>query len=387
MRAIVHAKVVLPDRVLENGTVLINGQKIQAVGTDIELPAGTEVVDAAGCYVGPGFVDIHIHGSGIEKKRWPDDPESVAQYHLRHGTTAINACLGYSTPKQELIAQTKMIQSLIDSGKLPSVYGVGFEGPYINPHEGANTEKNDRCGPDEDEYTQLYEACRGHVLQWMYAPEMDRDGRFGDFLRDHNVVTAVGHTEASPAQIRAAVDKGATIATHLFDAMGCWRGTDSINETGIIQDTAADGCLICPELTYEIIPDSRGVHVKPANMKLTYMLAGPHRVAIITDCTTINYDPADYPPEDKHSAPDLNYNENGELSGSVLTMDRAFRNFMKHTGSSVIDTFLMAATTPAKAVRIDRVTGSVVPGKYADLVIMDSEFNLKQTIFHGEPVK
>ena len=194
MRAIVHAKVVLPDRVLENGTVLINGQKIQAVGTDIELPAGTEVLDAAGCYVGPGFVDIHIHGSGIEKKRWPDDPESVAQYHLRHGTTAINACLGYSTPKQELIAQTKMIQSLIDSGKLPSVYGVGFEGPYINPEKGANSHLNARKGPDEDEYTQLYEACHGHVFQWMYAPEMDRDGRFGDFLRDHNVVTAVGHT-------------------------------------------------------------------------------------------------------------------------------------------------------------------------------------------------
>ena len=387
MKAIINAKAVLPAGVIENCTILIDGEKLTAVGQDINLPAGTEVKDVGGNWVGPGFVDIHVHANGRGNQWFSEDPKAVAEYHLKHGTTAINAYLGYDMPKDALIQAARKIQAVIDAGIAPSIYGVGFEGPYINPHEGANTEKNDRCGPDEDEYTQLYEACRGHVLQWMYAPEMDRDGRFGDFLRDHNVVTAVGHTEASPAQIRAAVDKGATIATHLFDAMGCWRGTGSIDETGIIQDTAADGCLICPELTYEIIPDSRGVHVKPANMKLAYMLAGPHRVAIITDCTTINYDPADYPPEDKHSAPDLNYNENGELSGSVLTMDRAFRNFMKHTGSSVIDTFLMAATTPAKAVRIDRVTGSVVPGKYADLVIMDSEFNLKQTIFHGEPVK
>ena len=264
---------------------------------------------------------------------------------------------------------------------------MGYEGPYINPSHGANSSLNARPKPDPDEYIQLYNACHGHVLQWMYAPEMDPDGVFGDFLREHDVVTAVGHTEASPDQIRAAVDKGARIATHLYDAMGCCHGTESINVTGIIQDTAAVGCLICPELTLEIIPDSRGVHVKPANMKLAYMLAGAHRVAIITDCTTVEYNSEDYPLEDMRSAPDLNFNEAGELSGSVLTMDQAFQNFMKHTGSSVVDTFLMAATTPARAVRIDRETGSVSPGKYADLVFLDGAFQLEKTFFHGEEVR
>ena len=67
-------------------------------------------------------------------------------------------------------------------------------------------------------------------------------------------------------------------------------------------------------------------------------------------------------------------------------MDQAFRNFMKHTGASITDLFLMAATTPARAAKIDKVTGSIVPGKYADLVFMDADYQLTDTVFHGEIV-
>ena len=81
---------------------------------------------------------------------------------------------------------------------------------------------------------------------------------------------------------------------------------------------------------------------------------------------------------------DRNYNEKGELSGSTLTMDRAFKNFMRHTSASISDLFLMASTTPAKAIQIDHLTGSIVPGKYADLVVLDADLNLEMTFFHGE---
>jgi len=382
MKAIVNAKAVLRNGILPNATILIKNDRIYAVGKDLPIPEGAQIIDANGMWVGPGFVDIHVHGDG-NAHRWETGPEQVARHHLLHGTTTMVASMGYSQSPESLLEKTKNVQQKIDAGLLPNVYALGFEGPFINPERGANSSAFPRKGPDPAEYLPLYEVCRGKIAQWMYAPEMDTDGSFGDFLAQKNVTAAIGHTNASPTQIRTAVDKGARIATHLFDAMGCWMGNDSWRITGTIQDTVAVGCLICKELTYEIIPDSKGVHVKPANMQLTYQLVGPDRVAIITDCTTCSYDPSEYPLDHFRSAADLNYNEKQQLAGSRLTMDVAFRNFMTHTGVSVPELFRMASTTPARAVGADRMVGSIEPGKYADLVLLDEDLRLQQVIFRG----
>ena len=384
MEAIINAKAVLPDRVLPDATILVENGRIHAVGQGIPVPENARVMDAGGMLVGPGFVDIHVHGDGYAA-RWRNEPEQVARHHLRHGTTTIVATMSYSQTKESLLEKTKLLQEKLDAGLLPNVFAVGFEGPYINPARGAKSTQFARSGPDKAEYTALLEACRGRVAQWAYAPEMDTDGTFGDFLKHKGIVAAVGHTNASPAQIRTAVDKGATVATHLYDAMGCWLGDDSWQITGTAQDTAAVGCLICPELIYELIPDSRGVHVKPANLQLVYRLAGADRIAIITDCTICDYDPADYAADHFRSTPDLNYNELGQLSGSRLTMDRAVRNFKTHTGATIPELFRMAATTPAKAIGAQQV-GSLEPGKYADLVFMDGQLQLQKVLFRGKEV-
>ena len=385
MYAIINANIVLPDRVLSDGTILIDGDIILEVGQNIPVPPGIEILDADGMFVGPGFVDIHIHGDG-GAYRWETSPLHVAQHHLKHGTTTMVATMSYGQDRDSLLKNTKTVQQMLDDGLLPNVYAVSFEGPFINPERGANSKAFARPGPDAAEYLPLYEACHGKIAQWMYAPEMDTDGKFGDFLHDKGITTAVGHTNASPAQIRTAVNKGATITTHLYDAMGCWLGNDSWNITGTIQESVAVGCLICPEMIYEIIPDSKGVHVKPANMQLTYQLAGPDRIAIITDCTICNYDPATYPADHFRSTIDLNYNHLQELSGSRLTMDLAIRNFMTHTGAPLTDAFKMASLTPAKAIGVDNIVGSVEPGKHANLVLLDKDLRLKMVIFHGEIV-
>ena len=370
---------------LDNATILHENGRIVALDKNLEIPAGTEILDAKGMWVGPGFVDIHVHGDG-GNWCWEENPEMIAPHHLRHGTTTMVATIAYWWTPEELLARTKNVQDKIDAGLLPNVHAVAFEGPFINPTRGANSDAAPRSGPAPDEYLKLYEATRGKIGQWMYAPEMDKDGSFGDFLREKGIPAAIGHTNASPAQVRDAVNRGAAITTHLFDAMGCCHGNDSWKNTGTIQESVAASCLVCPELTYEIIPDSRGVHVKPTDMLLAFKLAGPDRIAIITDSTTCNYDPADYPAEDLRSTVDLNYNERGQLCGSRLTMDLAFVNFMKHTGASVSDTFRMAATTPARAIGVDKEVGSIVPGKQANFVLLDADFKLQQVIFRGDVV-
>ena len=166
--------------------------------------------------------------------------------------------------------------------------------------------------------------------------------------------------------------------------MGCHMGDDSWCITGTAQDTAAVGCLICPELICELICDSRGIHVKPSNLKLVYQFAGVDRIALVTDCTICDYDPSDYPADHFRHTPDLNYNELEQLSGSRLTTDRAVYNFAKHTGAGVTELFKMASSTPAKAIGVYDSVGSVEVGKNADLVFLDDALTLKKVIFRGE---
>lgn len=394
MKAVVNAKVVLPERVLKDAVIFAEGETIVKIGKNCPVPEDAEVIDAGGMYVGPGFVDIHVHGDG-KTKYWEDDPVSVAKHHLRHGSTSMCAFFGYGHTPETLYPAVENCQKELEAGNLPNVLGIGFEGPYISPRQGAGLEKRGFGKPKKEEFEHLYKLCRGNVVQWMYAPEIDEDGTFAAFLREKGIVTAIGHTEASPDMIRKAVDRGAVNTTHLFDAMGCHLGDESVNATGTIQDSAAVGCLICPELSYELIPDQYGVHVKPANLRLVYQFAGPERISLITDSTGRDYNPADYGPDSLRSDIDINYAKTDlnplpggfEISGSCMTMDRVFKNFAKHTGAPITDLFRMTSTTPARVIRRDGMIGSLVEGKYANLVFIDENLDLRKVIFRGEEVK
>ena len=138
MKAIIHAKAVTPGGILENATLLLEDGCIRAVGTDLEIPRDAEVIDAEGMWVGPGFVDIHVHGDGTNG-RWESDPAKVAAHHLKHGTTTMLATLAYTLQKQELLEKARNVQSMLDAGQLPNVWAVAYEGPFINPTRGANS--------------------------------------------------------------------------------------------------------------------------------------------------------------------------------------------------------------------------------------------------------
>ena len=202
------------------------------------------------------------------------------------------------------------------------------------------------------------------------------------------MVADLGHTEMSPEVAQRAVQNGARIVTHLFDAMGCWRGNDTINVTGVIQETAAEVALSTPGLYYELICDARGVHVKPANVRLALRAAGEDQIILVTDCSdTASHDPADYPADSPMSAPDLNYNDAGELAGSRLTLSKAAANFKRFTGADVRTVFKCAATNPAKALKVDDRVGSILTGRDANILIVDEDFNVQAVYFHGSKVE
>ena len=109
MKAIIHAKAVTPGGIVENAVILLENGVIKALGANLEIPADAEIIDAKGMWVGPGFVDIHLHGDGINS-RWEWDPVPVAAHHLKHGSTTMVAYLPYTLPKGELLEATKMVR-------------------------------------------------------------------------------------------------------------------------------------------------------------------------------------------------------------------------------------------------------------------------------------
>ncbi len=386
MKAIVNARLVYPDRV-QDGAILFENGKIVACG-DIEIPESAQRIDACGAYLGPGLFDIHCHGFVRAKPRecYSAATESVAMAyaHLRGGTTSITPSAAYSWTEEAFLSCIAGCKAAMKTEK-SSIVGIHFEGPYTNPKYGSNSEAAWNYTPEQCE--RIFDAAGSAVLHCTYAPELPCAPELEDFLKQRGIVADIGHTELAPEDAARAVKKGAKIVTHLFDAMGCWRGEESLLVNGIIQDTADVILLATPGLYYELICDSTGMHVKPENAKLALRTAGEDHIILVTDCINeIDYDPADYPPEHPRSAPDLNYNERGQLSGSLLLLSDACKNFMRFTGADVRTAFKCASTNPAVALGLEEKIGSILPGRDANLLLVDEGFRIQKIFFRGEEI-
>ena len=376
MIAITNAKVVLETEILLHGVILIEGDTIVKVGSagETDIPAGAQIVDAGDAYVGPGFVDIHVHGGG--GNFFEDDPEKAAAHFLAHGETTVLATLYYNLSKEGYLAAIEKIRAAMERGNTP-IKGLYMEGPYMNPKYGAMPEKNKWRGEiTPDRYRQLVDAAGNLAKVWAVAPE--REG-IEDFVRctkkvNPEAVIAVGHSEATPAQIRQLKKYGLTLQTHCMDATG--QVTDWAGTRGAGPDEA---CLLDADMYAELICDSMGVHVNPDLINLILQVKGWDKVVLITDSFV-----SDAPgPEGLRHAADLIFDDNRNLCGSRLTMDAACRNLMTHTGCSLQQAFLLASRNPARAIGLDHEIGTIAEGKKADLVFVDHTFRVKKVMHNG----
>ncbi|HHW31857.1 MAG TPA: N-acetylglucosamine-6-phosphate deacetylase [Clostridiaceae bacterium] len=383
MKAFINGTIITPDGLIENGVLITHNDKILQILDSkgkAQIPEQAEIVDAEGLYIAPGYVDIHCHGGG--EKYFFQDPETARLYHLKGGTTSVCASLGYTYSHQETL---EYISIILEACRKPgtNLAGIHLEGPYINPNFGSNAKLSRPI--NHTEYKEIYELAKGYIRQWTIAPELEGASEYADFILSKGITLALGHTCASPEIIYRFIDKGATVITHLFDAMGCHLGNESVRVTGIIQDTVCDAVLSVGDRVYtEIICDSLAIHVKPANLKMVYRCIGPERTILITDCTISRFDQSNFEKNDiRRSAPDLNFNQNGGLSGSKLTMEMAAKNYVKYTGASIWEIVKMASENPAKAVGIYDRVGSLEPGKLANILLLDSDLAIHRVYLEG----
>ena len=377
MLAIINAELIMKDHFIPEAVLLVEDGKIVGFGEmrNTPIPEGCEILDAEGAYVGPGLIDTHNHAGG---GKWVfEDPAHAAQFNLQHGTTTMLPTLYFNQNKENLLEQIATMKAAMQTPECANFAGLYMEAPYMNPKYGADREGNPWKGPIcKDDYQPLIDAAGDAAYAWCVAPEREH---IEEFVRDAKmanpkVIFTVAHSEASPQQIEALMPYGLKVGTHHTNATGDLPKYPECR--GVCVDEAVN---YNREIYAELICDSRGIHVDPYMLRLVRRIKGDDRIMLISDSCVF-----DGPvPEGYDGVTDINFDYEGEIAGSKLTLDVACRNMMKHTGASLVDVFNFASYNPAKCYGMtDR--GEIAVGKRADLVFVDHKMNVKKVILKGE---
>ncbi|MDQ0600844.1 N-acetylglucosamine-6-phosphate deacetylase [Streptomyces canus] len=364
------ATVVLPTGTVTDGRVIIDGVRIAG-----SAPDNAQVIDVTGYTLVPGFVDLHNHGGGGASftSGATDDVLHGIHTHRLHGTTTLVAST--VTGDMDFLAQRAgLLSELAEQG---DIAGIHFEGPFISPcRKGAHSEELLR-DPDPAEVRKLIDAARGKAKMVTLATELPGGIDSVRLLAEHGVIAAIGHTDATYEQTVQAIDAGATVATHLFNAMPTLGHRTPGPIAALLEDE---------RITVELIND--GTHLHPAALQLAFHHAGADRVAFITDAMdAAGFGDGRYmlgPLEVEVSEGVARLVEGGSIAGSTLTQDRAFQRAVTVDRLSVEDTVAALSANPARLLGMYDTIGSLEPGKYADLVLLDHQFALKGVMRRGE---
>lgn len=380
MIAIKNAKIVLEQTVIEQGLLIVENEKIAFCGEeeDAVIPENCTVYDAEGLYVGPGFVDIHVHGG--DGCMFYNEPLRTAKHFLDHGTTTMLPTLYYDLDKKQFSGAIDKIKSAMNEGEEgKAIAGFYMEGPYMNPKYGAAAEKNKwKCEIKVEDYKEILERAGDLAKVWVVAPEREGIEEFVNEAKKINpdAVISVGHSEAAPAQIQSLKKYNLILQTHAMNATGnpvpAYSGTKTCGPD--------EACLTDKDMYAELICDSEGIHVPKDLIQMVLSVKGVDRVILISD----SFASDEKSPENLAHIKDLQFDANGNLCGSKLTLNIACRNMMKHTGCSINDVFLMASRNPARIIGMDNEIGTIEKGKKANLVIIDEDFNVKKVMLEGK---
>ena len=374
MRAIVNGRLLLPEGEKADAALLFD-EKILAV-TREELPAGTEVIDAGGCFVSPGLIDTHIHGCAGADASDADAEglKAMAGALLKNGVTGFlptTMTVAWDT-LEAVFRQVRQLMPESRRAEFPGaeILGCHAEGPFINPEKkGAQAEEN-ILPPDAEKILPFSDVIRLIT----FAPEMPGAAQFIETIREKTEIgLSVGHTAATFEQAMGAVNMGAGRFTHLFNAM------PPVHH----RFPGAAAAALCSGAYAELIAD--GIHVHPALFPLLYRLKG-EKLVLITDSLR-----AAGMPDGEYTLGGQRFTlrgrecrlESGVIAGSVLRLNEAVLLLRDHAGIPLHAAVRAASLSAAESAGLSDTKGSLTPGKDADIVLMDENCRVKRTIVRG----
>ncbi|MGV9712583.1 N-acetylglucosamine-6-phosphate deacetylase [Gordonia sp. NPDC003424] len=363
--------VVTGREVLRPGWIDIDGGLVTAIGSG-PAPRRPDR-DLGRVIVVPGFVDTHCHGGGggSFSVATRDDTTTVIGTHRAHGTTTMIASLVTAAP-EELLREVATLRDQVHEGLIA---GIHLEGPWL---------AESRCGahdpallrdPDPDELRRLLDTADGTISMVTLAPERAGAIPAIEMLQERNVVAAVGHTDATYQQARAAIAAGATVATHLFNAMRPIHHREPGPIIALMEDS---------RVTVEMITD--GVHVDAALYRHASQSVGPERLSLITDAmSATGMADGSYrlgPLEVAVVGGVAHVAGTDTIAGSTATMDHVFRFAVTHSDlpreAALVQAVRQSSINPAAALGISGI--GLIPGGSADAVVLDQDLAVVEVI-------
>lgn len=380
-----NGKVILGDRIIPNGTVLIEDRKIIGVEEGDVDYSGSITIDAMGNYISPGFIDIHVHGGGGHD--FMDGTVAaflkVAELHAKHGTTSMMPTT-LTAEKEDILKTLDLYEKANDINTLGSSFiGMHLEGPYFSmAQRGAQDPKYIR-DPDPSEYLEILQHGSS-IKRWSAAPEKKGAIEFGKILCEKGILPSMAHTDAIYEEALEAFENGYTLLTHFYSAMSGVTRRNAFRYAGVIE-----AGYLHDNLDVEIIAD--GIHLPAPLLKLIYKIKGPAHTALITDAMrgagmpegdsilgNINTGMKVIVEDGVAKLPDRS-----SFAGSVATADRLVRTMINMAELPLLDTIKMITETPARIMKLNDKIGSLKKGMDADILIFNQQIEMQSVIIKG----
>lgn len=376
-----NARIVLSESVISNGSLeVINGRIVRISEGDLSPSSTGLIFDAQKATLTPGFVDLHVHGGngGTFNSIDPAEHNLAREFHLKNGTTSMLATT-YTTEFLSLLAILKSLSMSSRTNRNGSkVLGIHTEGPFISEYKpGAHVVAQLRTG-NLSEIDEVIAAAEDFIVMVTVAPEIPGGLELIRYLSKKNIISSIGHTNATYAQAVAGIKAGARSTTHLFNAMSALSHRDP---------GAVGAVLENEDIFAELILD--GIHIDEAIFRIALKCKGINRINLITDATFLaGFPDGEYDVRSEGAVTKIGGKiviaGTDTLAGSALDMNMVYKNAAKFAQLSQPELSKITSLNAARILGKESEIGSIEIGKLADLVLLDAEFNACATMIEGQ---
>ena len=377
-----NVKLITPYEVMTGHAVIIKKGKIVDILPQESVISDEydEIIDGKGYFLAPGFVDIHNHGnSGFDIMDATDDAlNHIGAFHLKNGVTSYLGTV-ITSSYENIIKAIDNVANYKNGKDVSQILGIHLEGPFFAVEKkGAQPEIYIKK-PDMEAMKKILEASKGKLKMVSIAPETEGALDVISYLKENEVSISMAHTTATYDEARKGVDHGITVATHIYNGMR----TFSHREPGVVGLSLVDDRVYC-EMIYDRI------HLHDGAVKIVLKIKGPDKTILISDAMRAaglkdgDYELGGQKVIVKGGAARL---ENGSLAGSTLNLHDAVYNLVNYLDVPIHEAVRMASLTPAKAIKVDKNKGSIEVGKDADLILIDKDINILETIIAGKAIR